>query len=83
VTHYVAVNICINCSFFTFIFAVLIPILGQFLYHNTLRKHQWFCLSLYNFHSAMMKIKGRFLLLMSILIIERLWREKLAGSHEL
>jgi len=27
----------------TFIFAVLLPIYGQFSYHDTLRKHQWFC----------------------------------------
>jgi len=31
-------------QFFTFIFAVLVPILGQFSYHSILGKHSCFCL---------------------------------------
>jgi len=65
----------------TFIFAVLLPIFGQFSYQSTLTKHQWFCLTLYNFHGATIKIKGS--LLMNIHIVKPFWREKLAGSRDL
>jgi len=43
-TLYVAVNILYKLQFFTFVFAVLLPILVQFWYHSTFRKHQCFCL---------------------------------------